>query len=163
MCKIFNVRNLEKSDIGFVRISAYPHKNGPRSVRLKYEYSVIMEKLLECEFSSFILACRTESSNLLNEGDSQSGAHNFPFLWRMFTPKSFQRIMRFVFEAFFHNIREHIQELEIQSVNGRVLKCCVWWRIKFYPLIEMPESITIAVRPLTISYNPFINKFQKTF
>jgi hypothetical protein len=157
LCNMFNVRSLNGSDVAILKLSLVPHKNGPHAVKARFQWNGILERMLGCKFEDFFKHCEEEWRHI--SGESKP----LPFFWRLFSFRSYRKVINLMFDAYFEDKLESIEELDFASINGSKTKCCVKWKVSLYPLIQMPESILIAARPVSNVFNPFRFPSQKNY
>jgi putative alpha-1,2-mannosidase len=143
-----NVRTLTGSDVALVKVSFLPHKNGPSAAKAVYNWNESTETLLESSFEDFFNFCQSEWEEKNNRAKFITA---YPSFWRMFTPKSYEKIVKYNILAYCKREYQHQDIMEIESKSGRITRCFIDWKTTFYPLIELPESITIAARPTSIT------------
>jgi hypothetical protein len=147
----FGSVSLERNDISVLKLSFLPHKDGPHTLKVIYQWSnsfeeVIGKDLIE-HFNTSQLLWLTDSNS------SMASSSVAPSFWNLFTTESFKQIVKFTFNAYFnHGDAEQLEIMELQTSDVKPKKCWVKWKMTNYPLIELPESIMIAVRPLSIVY-----------
>jgi hypothetical protein len=136
-----------------IKISFFPHKNKYLSVLARYECSKSVEELLETDMENFFTACTLKWNDLHVEESEKKDL--FPIMWRVFTPKSHRKIMAFVFEFFLLDKPrlELVEELEVRTFHGKIIKCLVLFSIQRYPEPYQfwPQSYTAVIRPLSKS------------
>jgi hypothetical protein len=160
ICRVFNVRALERSDVAIVRVAFFPHKDGFDKTIVRYYWNDAMTRLLESDYKSFYETSHEKWHQL--KGDSGLIP---PAFWNMFTADSYERILKFLLDVFVQKkALERIEQLDVRTLHTkRVIKCCVRWQTTLFPRVQIPSSITIAIRALSMSYNPFAIDSQKTF
>jgi hypothetical protein len=151
ICETFNLRYLERGDVAILKLSFLPHKEGPHALKLRYQWNHALELLLETDFETFFSHCKAEQAKY----NLSQGTSNFSTFWRLFSWTTYERLVKFMCDAYFADQFKRIEEMELRSLNDQVIPCCARFKVSMYPLVEIPESITIAARVLTAAYNPF--------
>jgi hypothetical protein len=154
------VRSAAQSDVALLKIKFLPHDDGPAAAKAVFSWIGLFEKLLETDVESFFNYCQTEWLKITTNTGRMS-AH--PLLWRMFTAESYDKVIGFSLNMWFDRSMENFDQLEVQSLNNSVTLCSVWYKTSVYPIVGLPESVIVALRPVTASYNPLELTFQNPF
>jgi hypothetical protein len=141
----FGAVSLERKDLSVLKVSFLPHKNGPHAIKAVYRWSQSFQQLIGADFSELFNRGQADWSSV------QSSAIA-PCFWNLFPENSFKQIIKFTFDAYFNQgAAEQLEIMELQTLTGG-RKCWVKWKMTNYPRIELPESIIIAIRPLSVVY-----------
>lgn len=158
--EIFNLRSLALSDVAILKVTFLPHDKGPTVARAVYAWNDLFENLLEMDVETFFHFCQEEWIKLTKN----TGHKTFhPLLWRMFTADSYEKVINFNLQLWFGKSLEHFDQLDVLSVNSKITTCAAYWQATTYPITGLPETLTVAFRPVSTVYNPFEMVFQNPF
>jgi hypothetical protein len=142
--EIFQVESL--GELGILKLSFLPHKAGPRAGKLKLECSKQLEQWLECDFPTFFKASRMEWEKLMEQTGEKRDT--FTTFWRLFTPETYRKLVKLNLGKYLTKVHDKVEQLDLWSINKHVLKCNVRWKAKFFPLLEVPEFLYVAIKPI---------------
>eukprot|EP00475_Leptophrys_vorax_P003632 TRINITY_DN12136_c1_g1_i1.p1 TRINITY_DN12136_c1_g1~~TRINITY_DN12136_c1_g1_i1.p1 ORF type:complete len:132 (+),score=21.55 TRINITY_DN12136_c1_g1_i1:138-533(+) len=125
-----------------------PHKDdGQGKLLVKYECSKNIDELLDTDYVSFLHFSRCQWNHFSQL--SENVKDFFPIFWRMFTPKSIEKLLQFIFRASLSPepvFQELCDEMEIWSVENRLTTCQVLIFREMYPLLIVPSGFLVVIR-----------------
>jgi len=66
--------------------------------------------------------------------------------WKIFSENSYAQIVKFIINAYFNAEPKQLELMEILTCAGELKKFWVKIKMQFFPLIQSPESLLIAIR-----------------
>jgi hypothetical protein len=166
ICYMFNVMDLYRSDIAIVKVAFFPHKNGPRAAKVVYHWNEAMAELIEADYETFHEVTSEKWVQITSNSTKGNDAGRVPpAFWNLFTSRSYERHLEFILDVMIKKQRlVRVEQLDVQTLKSSSnVSCCVRWHATLYPLLDIPSSFTISLRPITNSWNPFTNHKQKRF
>jgi hypothetical protein len=148
-CALFNVRSLDRSDVAVVKVIIMPHPESPSARSCKFYYNDAMEVLLGQDFED----CTENLQDLWTRIKSPKAPKLCPIFWGMLTDESMEKIVNYYME--FATRTKRVDLLEIRNASGNPIPCCSLWESKVYDALEIPESVTMTFRVLSVTYDPF--------
>eukprot|EP00475_Leptophrys_vorax_P029772 TRINITY_DN4398_c0_g1_i2.p1 TRINITY_DN4398_c0_g1~~TRINITY_DN4398_c0_g1_i2.p1 ORF type:complete len:368 (-),score=64.33 TRINITY_DN4398_c0_g1_i2:103-1206(-) len=149
ICHVFNVRDVERSDVAILQVMFFPHKDGPHAAKVRYLWNHALEKLLGIDFKTFFERSLQQWRKLAGGSAKADRAAIPPAFWNLFSVRSLENLLQCYFGAWFEDEFERVEQLEVKTCSGEIVKCCVLWKMAEFPLIEIPSSSMLAMRALS--------------
>jgi hypothetical protein len=148
LCTRFNISNQDVDQISYVRVSYFPHQQGPYFGLVRYECTRNIEPLLDTEFPSFLHFCLQEWHKYCER--EQLERDFLPLFWRWFTLPAIEKILRFFTKAYLESPPklEFFDDMDLWSSEGKITKCKVYFKVERYPLIQLPALVGCALIPI---------------
>jgi hypothetical protein len=135
---ISNVAESKEKELAVVRVLFLPNKQG---IAAGFSWNSKLEIAFGSDFQQLFEKSKRQWSMI-------AGRKMVPPFWGMFSKSSFLILIKWIFDAYFGRQFHSCMEMECITWNGDSCKAKVVFKATSYPLIEMPESYTIAIFPI---------------
>lgn len=155
---MFKVQDLVSSDIAILKLNFLPHQAGINAAKAVFFSNRNFEHLIGTDVRSFIEESQKRWFLMRYQEyiqDQEESAFSVlppkytqpPIFWMLYSQSSMERVLKFNFEAWFGRELSYFEVLDIITISHHSISCAVFHKFKFYPIVHLPETLTIAFRP----------------
>jgi len=136
---------LARNNVAVLKVSVLPHKNGPHAMKQSYNWTTNLEEIVGVDFFENF-KCPHFRQLLKTQNSTEQCFNVVRSFWKIFSENSFAQISKFGINAYFHAEPQQLELIEVLTATGELKKFWLRWKIQFFPLIELPESVLFAFR-----------------
>jgi len=136
---------LARNSVAVLKVSRLPHKNGPHAIKQTYNWTTNLEEIVGVDFFEDF-KCPDYQQLLKSQNSTEQCFKVVRSFWKIFSENSFEQFVKFMISASFNAKPKQLELMEVVTATGELKKFWIKWKVNFFPLIELVESVMLAIR-----------------